>query len=114
MVNARLLVGTALLFMSLAMTGCRQETQDAALARAKVLATQSGVAQQVVWSDLAGNTTIVVIQPPAPGRTAQLVTRTVTNTPGDPRVLAPITNRPSGPVVSPYVPAPSKASSGSR
>ena len=112
--NARQLMGTALFFVSLAAAGCKQQTHDAAIAQAKVLAAQSGVAQQVVWPDIAGNTTTVVIQPPSPGSTVQVVKRTVSNTPGDPRVLAPVTNSPAGPVISPYVAGPKTVPSGSR
>jgi hypothetical protein len=95
----------AAVLVSVAMmaSGCKapQSRTDQAVAQAKELAAQSGVAQQVVWTDVAGNTIKVVVQPPAPGQTQQNVTRSVGKTPGDPSVLAPVTNSPSGPVISP-------------
>ena len=101
--RSRETVWAALLVACFAMVGCKQHTNEAAIAQAKLLAAQSGVAQQVVWTDIAGNTTTVVIQPPSPGSANQLVKRTVSNSPGDPRVLAPVTNSAAGPVISPYV-----------
>lgn len=80
----RRLASVALLITCSAVTGCGQDLNDAAIAQAKVLAAHSGAAQQVIWADIAGNTTTVVVEPPAPGGTAQLVKRTVSNTPGDP------------------------------
>lgn len=112
--KARQLMGAAPLLLTLAIAGCEQHSNDVAIAQAKVLAAQSGVPQQVVWTDIAGNKTTVVIQPPSPGTTTQVVKRTVSNTPGEPRVLAPVTNSPTGPVISPYVGTSKTALSGSR
>ena len=97
------MIWAALLVACFAITGCKQGTNEAAVARAKILAAQSGVAQQVVWTDIAGNTTTVVVEPPSPGGAAQVVKRSVSNTPGDPRVLAPVTNTATEPVIGPYV-----------
>ena len=89
------------------LTACktpRQASSDAAIAQAKALAAQTGVAQQVVWTDVAGNRYTVVVQPPLPGHSEQTVTKTVGKEAGDPRVLAPVTNSPQEPVISPVKP----------
>jgi hypothetical protein len=95
-----------------AITGCKtshERATDAAIAEARHQAAQSGVAQQVSWSDVSGNVYKVLIQPPLPGQATEAITRTVSKQPGDPRVLAPLTNAPWGPVITP-VPASSKSS----
>ncbi len=100
--NAQHATCAGLLAAALLLAGCRHNPNDDAVARAKTLATQSGVAQQVVWSDIAGNTITVIVEPPSAGQPARESSRTVGKTPGDPRVLAPVTNAPAGPVISPY------------
>ncbi len=101
-------------FTMFAVTGCetgKRHQDEAAIAQAKVLAAQSGVAQQVVWSDIAGNVFKVVVQPPLPGHADQAITRTVGKQPGDARVFAPVTNTPQSPVITP-VPTGTKSNAG--
>lgn len=115
-------------------TGCKSSQQDANLAalnQAKQQAAQTGVAQQVVYTDKDGNVVTTVVQPPAPGQATEQITTTKTTqstaaAPAQPVVTqapinqgapgigiaqAPGTNGsmpvagPSGPVVTPLVPA---------
>ncbi len=102
MTRLRLAAALSVVTMS-ALTGCAAHEQriDAAIAQAKVQAAQSGVPQQVAWSDLSGNVYKVVVQPPLPGQTKQAVSRSVGGQAGNPRALAPVTNTPWGPVITP-------------
>jgi hypothetical protein len=59
------------------MAGCASQ-QDKAIDAAKKQAAATGQAQQVISVDKAGNTTTTLVQPPAPGQTAQAITTTVT------------------------------------
>src|ERR1019366_4730899 len=70
-------IGGALALAVALMAGCSSK-EDQAIEAAKKQAAATGQAQQVVSVDKNGNTTTTVVQPPAPGQTAQAVTTTVT------------------------------------
>lgn len=100
---ARSLVIAAVLAAGLTaagLTGCESK-QDKALNQAKLQATKTGQAQQVVTVEKDGSTMTTVVQPPAQGQKDLAVSTTTTPpTPGQP-IPAP-----SGPTVSPVPPAP--------
>lgn len=58
--------------------GCKSK-QDEAIDQAKKQAAATGQAQQVTTVDKDGNSTIVTVQPPAPGQTTQQITTTTTS-----------------------------------
>jgi hypothetical protein len=95
-----------LLFLALAflcatgLTGCASK-QEKALEQAKLQAAKTGQPQQIVTIDKTGATTTTVVQPPAPGQTAQATTTTVTPPPSGAPLPAP-----SGPTVSAVPPPP--------
>ncbi|MDP9040107.1 MAG: hypothetical protein M3O02_12700 [Acidobacteriota bacterium] len=69
---------TALALATLLIAGCKSK-QDEAIDLAKKQAATTGQAQQVVTVDKDGNTTTVVVQPPAPGQATQQITTTTTS-----------------------------------
>ena len=91
--NPRFLKATSALMLSFALlAGCKSK-QDEAIEQAKKQAAATGQPQQVVWVDKNGTTTTTVVQPPAPGQTAQQITTTTTP--------APAGTAPSNPTVTP-------------
>jgi hypothetical protein len=104
-VGSRMLkAGGAVALAVMMMVGCASQ-QDKAVDAAKKQATTTGQAQQVVSVDKNGNTTTTIVQPPAPGQTAQAVTTTVT--PGN---GAPANGQAYGPAGGP--PGPQQAVAG--
>jgi hypothetical protein len=86
------------------LAGCSSK-QDQAIDAAKKQAAATGQAQQVVSVDKNGNTTTTIVQPPAPGQTAQAITTTTTPASAPPAGAAP--NAPaSGPTYANGAPAP--------
>jgi hypothetical protein len=77
-IGSRILkTGGALALAVVMIAGCTSK-QDQAIETAKKQAAATGQAQQVTSVDKNGNTTTTIVQPPAPGQTAQQVTTTTT------------------------------------
>lgn len=77
-IGSRILkTGGALALAVVMIAGCTSK-QDQAIDAAKKQAVATGQAQQVTSVDKNGNTTTTIVQPPAPGQTAQQVTTTTT------------------------------------
>lgn len=80
---ARAQIAGSLMLAAVLVTGCKSK-QDEAVEQAKKQAAATGQPQQVVSVDKDGATTTVIVQPPAPGQTAQTITTTSTPAPGIP------------------------------
>jgi len=105
MVGPRLIaMGSALALAVAMLAGCSSK-QDQAVDAAKKQAAATGQAQQVVSVDKNGNTTTTIVQPPAPGQTAQSITTTTTPASAPP-AGAPANAPPSGPMYANGAPAP--------
>jgi outer membrane murein-binding lipoprotein Lpp len=104
MVKSGLLVGKgqlfALVLAACALSGCASK-QDKAIDQAKAQAAQTGQAQQVVSVDKNGNTTTIVVQPPAKGQSNEAITTVVT--PPAPGAQIPAA---SGPTITALPPPP--------
>src|ERR1700761_459267 len=82
--------GTMMLAVAM-LAGCKSQ-KDEALEKAKQQAAATGQPQQVVSKDKDGTVTTTVVQPPAPGQTAQATSTTTARAAG----VAPAANIPGG------------------
>jgi hypothetical protein len=73
----RLQCALAVALAAAVLTGCKSK-QDEAIVHAKEQAAKTGQPQAVVTKDRDGNTVTTVVDPPAPGQTAETVVTTVT------------------------------------
>lgn len=108
-INTRWFKACGAMTLGLAMLAGCSSKQDQAIDAAKKQAAATGQAQQVVSVDKNGNTTTTIVQPPAPGQTAQAMTTTTTpanaasvgagqNAPGNGSTYANGAPAPAGPV----------------
>jgi hypothetical protein len=106
--NGRMKLQVLTLGLVLMATGCKssqQKANEAAMNQAKQQAAQTGVAQQVVYTDKDGNTVTSIVQPPAPGQATEQITTTKTT--------QSTTAAPAQPVISQAQVNPSEPTNGS-